>query len=135
LRRVQLEGHNMHGRVERKIREIRLSIEKSVHHQRLSIIQWETVSSTIVNSINNLPLAIKEIKADFEMMELITPNRLLMGQNNDRCPTGKFEVVNDYDKLIKANKQVFETWFECWLTAHVLNLMHQPKWFNSALVL
>jgi len=34
-------------------------------------------------------------------------------------------------KLIKANKQVFETWFECWLTAHVPNLMHQPKWFNS----
>jgi len=60
----------MHGRVERKIREIRLSIEKSVHHQRLSIIQWETVSSTIVNSINNLPLVIKDIKTDFEMMEL-----------------------------------------------------------------
>jgi len=41
-------GHNMHGRVEGKIRKIRLSIEKSIHHQRLSIIQWETVSSTIV---------------------------------------------------------------------------------------
>jgi len=71
----------MHERVERKIHEIRLSTEKSIHPQRLSIIQWETVSSTIANLINNLPLAIKDIKADIKMMELITPNRLLMEPN------------------------------------------------------
>jgi len=71
----------MHRRVERKIHEIRLSTEKSIHHQRLSIIQWETVSFTIANLINNLPLAIKDIKADIEMMEFITPNRLLMEPN------------------------------------------------------
>ena len=38
-------GHNMHGRVERRIRHIKESIEKSMQNERLSIIQWETVAS------------------------------------------------------------------------------------------
>ena len=87
-------GHNFHGRVERKIREIRSSIEKSIHLQRLSILHWETLASSIANSINNLPLAIKN-KGDFEFEDLITPNRLLLGRNNDRCPC----AVNDVQRF------------------------------------
>ena len=34
-----VQGHNMHGKVERKIREVNSSIEKSLHHHRLSILQ------------------------------------------------------------------------------------------------
>ena len=40
-------AHNMHGKVERKIQEINKSIEKSINNQRLSIMQWETLSSII----------------------------------------------------------------------------------------
>ena len=42
-------GHNMNGRVERKIREIKTSLQKTLK-SRLSIMQWETVSSSIANS-------------------------------------------------------------------------------------
>ena len=123
-------GHNFHGRVERKIREIRISIEKSIHLERLSILQWETLAASIANSINNLPLAIKN-KGDFEIEDLITPNRLLLGRNNDRCPTEPLTVSDDSEKHIRANKKIFDAWFECWLTSHVPSLMHQPKWFDS----
>jgi len=34
-------GRNMHGRVERKIKSVRNSLEKNLHLHRLSIIQWE----------------------------------------------------------------------------------------------
>ena len=68
-------GHNMHGRVERKIREIRRSLEKTMATHRLSILQWETLASSTSNSINNQPLAIRGIQGDFEMIDLLTPNR------------------------------------------------------------
>ena len=29
------------------------------------------------------------------------------------------------------NKQIYDSWFEYWLTACVPNLMLQPKWFRS----
>lgn len=82
-----------------KIRKVRQSLEKSVQNQRLSILHWETLASSISNPINNLPLAIRNSKGDFEVLDLITPNRLLLGRNNDRCPTQVLKVVNDYDKM------------------------------------
>ena len=121
-------GHNVHGRVERKISEIRNSIEKSINNERLSILHC--ISATISNTVNNLPLAVGNHK-HFEMSDLITPNRLLLGRNNERSPSEPLSVSNDYDKIIRANKKIYDAWFECWLTAHVPNLMSQPKWFKS----
>ena len=122
-------GHNMNGKVERKIREVRKSIEKSVHNERLSILQWETIGSEIANMINDLPIGLHNIVGDYENLDLITPNRLKLGRNNDRSPTSPMMITSKPDKIIKANEQIFNTWFDCWLTSHVPNLMNQPKWF------
>lgn len=48
--RVELEvcpvdGHNMSGKVEPKIRQIKNSLEKNVLNERLSILQWETMAA------------------------------------------------------------------------------------------
>ena len=124
-------GHNMHGKVERKIRSIRESLEKSVANERLSILQWETVGSQIANSINDLPISLGSIVADLENLDLITPNRLRLGRNNERSPVGAMNVTNDPSKFVKLNKQIYNTWFEAWLISHVPSLMEHPKWFNS----
>ena len=75
-------GHNVNGKVERT-RHIKESLEKNVQNERLSIIQWETVSAEIANAINDLPLALGNIVSDYENMDLITPNRLRLGRNNE----------------------------------------------------
>ena len=64
-------------------------------------------------------------------MDLITPNRLLLGRNNDRCPVGSMSTEPDFDKLIAENEAIFLSWFENWLLSHVPKLMEQPKWFKS----
>ena len=124
-------GHNFHGKVERRIKHIRESLSKSVHNERLGILQWETIAASIANCINNLPLALGNVKGSFEVMDLITPNRLLLGRNNDRSPDVPLNVERNYDKLLKQNQKVFNSWFECWLISHVPKLVEQPKWFQS----
>ena len=64
-------------------------------------------------------------------MDLITPNRLLLGRNNDRCPVGRLVVSGDYDKIIRNNQKIYNAWFENWLVSHVPKLMEQPKWFRN----
>ena len=64
----------MNGRVERKIREIKCSITKSLENERISLLQWETLLSEIANTINDLPLALGNITSQFENMDLLTPN-------------------------------------------------------------
>jgi hypothetical protein len=126
--KVELEvcpvgGHNFHGKVERRIKHVKESLNKSIHNERLGILQWETMAASIANCVNNLPLALGDIKGDFEVMDLITPNRLLLGRNNERSPDIPLTVVNDYDKIIKQNEKVFQSWFECWLISHVPKLV------------
>ena len=126
-----VDGHNMHGKVERKIREIKKSIIKVADKERLSVIQWETLASELANCINNLPLALGSTISDLENLDLLTPNRLRLGRNNDRIPVGPLYVTNKPDSFIKLNQQIFNAWFECWLISHVPKLMHQPKWFKD----
>ena len=121
-----VQGHNMHGKVERKIREINLSIEKSIQNHRLSLLQWETLVSSIANQINNLPLAVCDVSGDFECLDLITPNRLMSGRNNEYCPDGVIFCDNPA-AIIKENKKIFNAWFEVWLLVHVPKLMKQSK--------
>ena len=122
-------GHNFHGRVERKIRTIRESIERSIHKERLSVLQWETLSAQISNTINDLPIALSNSISELEHADLITPNRLKLGRNNDRSPVGTLSVTSDPNKIIQSNKMIFNSWFEAWLVSCVPKLMYHPKWF------
>ena len=124
-------GHNMHGRVERKIKEIKASIEMSFTNQRLSVIEWETVAAEISNGINDLPIGFRNWSADLENLDLITPNRLRLGRNNDRSPVGPLLVTSNPEKFINSNIAIFNAWYEHWLISCVPKLMNQPKWFRT----
>ena len=124
-------AHHMHGKVERKIRQIKESIQKTITNKRFSILEWETLAAEISNTINNLPLAIGNITGDLDNLDLITPNRLRLGRNNDRSPTGPLTVSNNPKTFLKCNEEIFNTWFENWLVTHVPKLMHQPKWYDN----
>ena len=80
-------AHYMHGRVERKIRCVRESLERSMKGQKLSTIGWETLCSEIANCINDLPIGLNNYNADLDNLDLLTPNRLLLGRNNERSPS------------------------------------------------
>ena len=51
-------ARNCYVEVERRIRHIRESLDKSCQNERLSILQWETTSSEIAIAKNDLPLAL-----------------------------------------------------------------------------
>ena len=82
-------GHNYNGKVECRIRHIKESLKKTISNQRLSVLQWETVSAEVLNAINDLPLALGNIVSDFENMDVITTNRLKLGRNNERSPVSQ----------------------------------------------
>ena len=131
FRDTQHQLHYMHGKVERKIKSVQESLDKMLHNERLSIMQWETTASQISNSINDLPLALPYSSSDLEYLDLITPNRLRLGRNNERSPASVLNVTNDPSKFAKVNENIFNSWFEAWLVSHVPKLMNQPKWYNS----
>ena len=91
------------------IKEVKKSIEKTKLNERLSVIQWETCAAEIENRINDLPLALGNLVSDFETMDLITPNRLKLGRNNDRSPSGCVKITSDSKKILKTNQNILNT--------------------------
>ena len=123
-------GHNEHGKVERKIREITTSVDL-LYKERFSILQWETLATSIANSINNMPLAINGIVSDLENLDILTPNRLKLGRNNERSPTEPVELLGNQNQIVETNRKIFQAWFENWLLSHVPKLLQQSKWYDN----
>ena len=124
-------AHYVHGRVERKIKHVQESFMKAVVNEKLSVLQWETLAAQVANSVNNQPIAIGNIVEEVENLDILTPNRLLLGRNNERSPTGNLQTTSNASKILGANGDIFRLWFESWLISYVPTLVHQPKWFKS----
>ena len=95
------------------------------------MLQWETIGDQIANFVNDTPLAMRYVPQDVEQIDLLTPNRLMLGRNNDRSPAGPMCTNFNPDKLIEQNERIMTAWFECWLISHVPKLVDRPKWFDS----
>ena len=124
-------AHYQHGRVERKIQEIKKSLNKTLNNRRLAIMQWETLGLQIANGINNLPIGLGNKSEEIENLDILTPNRLLLGRNNYRCPSQPLELSKDHKRLIKSNADIYRAWFNSWLISYVPTLIEQPKWFEN----
>ena len=124
-------GHNFHGKAERKIKAVQETIAKTMLNARLSTLQWETLCAQVANTVNNLPVAIGNETEDLECVDLITPNRLRLGRNNERSPVSSIDITDKYDSILKMNTNIFNAWWEAWLIAAVPKLVPQPKWFRN----
>ena len=63
----------------KSFQQVNKLLQKFVNNQRLSLMQWETLSAVIGNTINDLPICVGS-KTDVENLDLITPNRLRLGK-------------------------------------------------------
>ena len=101
-------AHYMNSKVERKIRHVQESFLKCNDKNRLSIIQWETLGGEIAYSIKNMPIALGNVFQDFENLDILTPNHLMLWRNNDRCPRGEVTVTvtvtTDAKQMFKSSK-------------------------------
>ena len=60
--------------------------------ERLSVVHWGTLGDKIANCVNDTSLAIRYVPKDVEQVDLLTPNRLMLGRNNERSPAGPWCV-------------------------------------------
>jgi hypothetical protein len=79
----------------------------------------------------NLPLGLGNKVECLEDLDIITPNRLLLGRNNNRCPSGPLTAQESFKRILDTNKEIYDTWFRSWLKSYVPTLVDRPKWLTS----
>ena len=100
-------AHCIHACEERKIQEIKKSMQRAVNNQCLSIVQWDTLMAQKANNINKMPIGLKYRTSNLDNLDLITPNRLLLGRNNGRCPNKPLVIGPDHKRMIETNANIF----------------------------
>ena len=99
------------GRVERKIRSLRESLEKMrvITNHPQTVLQWETLFSKIANTVDNLPMA----KGNRSNSSNLDPNRLKLGRNNYRVLEGsgiKLDMASNLTALLERNRELYCEW-------------------------
>jgi len=105
------KSHSSQGRVERKIGLIKDLLSKLGKESFLmSFLNWETAFAQISNHLNNLPVCRASGRSVYAPeFTVLTPNRLLLGRNNQRglsgpmfldaSPSNIIERINQAQKL------------------------------------
>lgn len=133
IRASTAKSHEEQGRVESRVRIMRQMMEKfcSNTKQPLTFLQWETLFAKISNEINDLPIAkTTRSQIDDPVWDLITPNRLILGRNNQRSLTDwvKITAGSDSERLVRKNREILETWYTIFLDRLHHLMPRPPKW-------
>ena len=97
---------------------------------RLSVLQQESLVSEVTNGISNLPLGLGNKIECLEDLGIITPNRLLLGRNDNMCPSGPLTAQEEFKWLLETTSK-YDTWFQSWVKSYVPTLIDGPKWLTS----
>ena len=132
------KAHNERGRVERRIGVIRSTLERLgiKTTSPMTALQWETVFSKIASKLDDLPLA-KGNTSNVSAVgfEIITPNRLKLGRNNNRSLDGagiKVELNPNFTRILERNRGVYQDWLQMFIDNIHLLTFKPDLWRNSS---
>ena len=121
----------MHGKVERKIRQIKESIQKKNHER--ATINTSMGDSSCWNLEFHQQYTFSNWKHNWWPWKSRLDNTESITAWTEQRPTSKgpLTVSNNPKTFFKCNEEIFNAWFENWLITHVPKLMHQPKWYDN----
>ena len=124
-------SHESQGLVERSIREIRRIYTAVFRGFKLSVMGYQTAFTFIANELNNVPLCLGGNYKNLDHLDLITPNRLLLGRNNQRAPVGLVQADTP-SVWMETMEDVSKSWWSVWESEWLVNLIPKPsKWMSG----
>ena len=124
-------GHNFNGMAERSIQEIKGLLSKTFGGLRTDLLTLETNLAWVCNEINSLPICLGSKTEGLGSLDILTPNRLLLGRNNRRA-LGGYAKIDQPGRMLDQQDQTYRAWWELWRTERLADYIPQPaKWKKS----
>ena len=85
----------------------------------MTALQWETLFSKIVNTLDNLPIAKINATVTGNLgSEIITANRIKLGRNNFRSLGGEgiqIDLSTDAAKILENNRLIYSCYYQLYM--------------------
>ena len=124
------QGHYQHGRVERRIRMLQESLERSdMKKSRCTATGWQTICKAIEHEVNSVPMGFLYHQGSANpLLRVLCPNLLKNSTFMDRAPKGLFTLPNAAEDLMTRIESIYNLWFQVWNTEYLPLVMDRPKW-------
>ena len=112
------KAHQQQGRVEAKVKIMRkmLVAWSSSCNECNTLLGWETLFARVASAIDDLPIARGSASAAMDLgWEIITPNRLKLGRNNNRQLEGPIKLDNCPQTQLERNRLLTQRWYEIFI--------------------
>ena len=106
-------AHNAQGVAERGIQEVKKLLKKVFSGIKVDLLSFETNLAWIANELNNLPICLGSRTENLDHLDLITPNRLILGRNNRRAMTG-YARISTPSRLMDQMDKIYRSWWKIW---------------------
>ena len=125
------QGHYQHGRIERRIKMLQESLERSEIRLTASATAtgWQTIAKVIENEVNSIPLGYLHHQGSLNpLMRVLCPSLLKNGTFSDRAPKGLFTIPDSAGDMMDNIVTIYNMWFRLWNTTYLPLVMDRPKW-------
>ena len=124
------QGHNAHGRIERRIKMLQEAFERSeMKMYRLTGIGWQTLSKRIEHDVNSIPLGYLTHREDCApMLRVLTPNFLKLNAGANRSPSTLFTLPDNTSDLTRRVEDAYKTFYKIWNEDYVPLIANRQKW-------
>ena len=133
FRVAPVSGHNYHGQVERAIQSIQDCLQRmEVDKMRLHATGYQSLMKIIENDLNNLPIGYSyKQSGNSPTLQLIFPNLLKLGRNNNRSLDGPIKLPKSTNDLLAKINRAYEVFYDLWNKVMIPKMMKSTKWFNN----
>ena len=127
------QGHWEHGRVERRIRMLQETLEKSnLKGTRCHASGLQTIAKAIERQVNDVPLGLLEQPTrKGNVLRILTPNMLKMNTRNNRAPKGLLTIPGKASDLMKNIEKIFNLWYQVWNDVYLPMAAEYKKWHHQ----
>ena len=96
----------------------------------MTALQWKTLFSKIVNTLDNLPIAKGNATVTGNLgLEIITANRIKLGRINFRSLGGEgiqIDLSTDAAKILENNRLIYSCWYQLYIDS-IHQLLIRPR--------
>ena len=129
------QSHSSHGRVERVIRSLQDSFNRSgASSSRCTATGWQTMGKAMEREVNNTPIGFLYDQSMVDgnpLLRVLRPSTLKGLNSSDRAPRGLFSIPdlpNDKNQHFSKVEEMYNLWYQCWATAYIPVIMERQKW-------
>ena len=124
------QGHWEHGRVERRIRMLQESLDRSgMKGTRCHATGLQTIAKAIERQVNDVPLGLLEQPTrGGNILRILSPNMLKLNTRTNRAPKGLLTIPNQAADLTMNVQKIFNLWYQVWNDAYLPMAAQYKKW-------